>query len=297
MTNERFARFAAEVLDDLAADAATDAAAPPAGELLRALAPRQFEHTPSSPVEAFTAQMNALTALLAELVAEDWSRTAAPYEWTVHGLMAHLLMVERYMGRVIGRRSEPGHPGEDDHLTMDAGEIAAELTRAPTGTIREWSAEALDNLHWAAGIAEDTPVTFHGWPFHVGTLLVARTFEMWTHADDIRRACGRPMARPAAGDLSTMSSVSVNSLPLTAYVVRRDVPDVRARVVLTGEGGGVWDLTLGRGGDDVVTVIADVVDYCRMAARRIAPEAIDADVEGDADVAALLLRAATVVSI
>jgi uncharacterized protein (TIGR03083 family) len=292
----QLARFVAGVIGDLDVDG-VDAAPPADIGRLPALPPRQFAYRPSSPAEAFNAQMRSLRDLLTLLDAAEWANIAEPYEWTVHGLVGHLLVVERYMGRVIGRRVETPHPGEHDHLGMDIDVIAAELTRDPVDTAAEWYAEADANLQWAAQMPEDTAVEFHGWPFQVGSLMVARTFELWTHTDDIRRASGRSMAAPSAGDLATMSNVSVTSLPLTAYFVRPDVPDLRARVVLTGDGGGVWDLTFGHGGDEAVTVIADVVDYCRVAARRIAPEALDIDVEGDAQIASLLLRAASVVSI
>jgi uncharacterized protein (TIGR03083 family) len=297
-SNGQLAQFVAGVVGDLDADLGEAAATTPSAiRRLPALPSRQFAYRPSSPAEAFNAQLRALRDVLTGLEAADWTSLASPYEWTVHGLVAHLLVVERYMGRVIGRRVEPPHPGEGDHLGMDLDIIAAEVTRDPDHTAAEWFAEAHANLQWAEQMDADTGAEFHGWPFHVGSLMVARTFELWTHADDIRRACGQPMATPSAGDLATMSNVSVTSLPLTAHVVRPDVPDVRARVVLTGDGGGVWDLTLGRGGDEAVTVIADVVDYCRMAARRIAPEALDIDIEGDAHIASLLLKAASVVSI
>jgi hypothetical protein len=40
-----------------------------------------------------------------------------------------------------------------------------------------------------------------------------------------------------------------------------------------------------------VVLVADVIDYCRVAARRLDPEALPASIEGDASLALKLLRA------
>jgi len=56
-------------------------------------------------------------------------------------------------------------------------------------------------------------------------------------------------------------------------------------------------LQLGSGGAELVTVIADAVDYCRVAARRIEVDSIAADVDGDHELAAGLLAAAAIVAV
>ena len=43
-----------------------------------------------------------------------------------------------------------------------------------------------------------------------------------------------------------------------------------------------------------MTVVADVVEFCRVASMRLAPEEIDHEVEGDPDLAREVLRAVAI---
>ncbi len=137
---------------------------------------------------------------------------------------------------------------------------------------------------------------FHGWPFHVSSLLVARGFELWTHADDIRRATGRPVATPQPADVRAMSDFSVQSVPLVLPYLDDVGPVGPVRIVLTGRGGGTWDIDAA-GGVDPVTLVADAVDYCRVAARRVDPVDLDVVIEGDPGVVTSVLAAARVFAV
>ena len=69
------------------------------------------------------------------------------------------------------------------------------------------------------------------------------------------------------------------------------------RIVLTGGGGGAW--TLGGSRTDTgpgVRIVADAEGFCRLAARRIAPEALEVDVAGDRALAGRVLAAAAVLA-
>jgi uncharacterized protein (TIGR03083 family) len=251
---------------------------------------------PSTPVEAYLHQADALSDLLAGLPAAAWDRPAKPYEWTVHGLVAHLLQIERYFARVVGGAGAPVGD-ERDHLALGAAEIEEELTRRPAEAVADWRA-VVDGLRPAlAGADLHRALQFHEWPMSLGSLLVARAFELWTHADDIRRAQGEGVVTPSAADIRVMSATSVGSLPLAVHVVTQHPPDASARIVLTGEGGGTWDLSIGHGGERAVTVVADVVGYCRLAARRCTLAELDAELIGDADLGRDLLRAATIIAV
>ncbi len=147
------------------------------------------------------------------------------------------------------------------------------------------------------------PTPLHAWPFDASTALVARAFEIWTHADDIRRATGRPLDVPPPSELRTMSSLSVGGLP--ALVALAGVAMEPVRVVLTGPGGGTFDL--GPGGSraphdaDGVSatrlVVADVVDYCRVVARRIDPADLPGHRDRDDEFVDALLRAASAIAV
>jgi uncharacterized protein (TIGR03083 family) len=251
----------------------------------------------SSAVEAFRHQVATFDETVRTVTGEQWQLPALPYSWNLHGLVAHLLQIDRYMERVLGFAEGHRDEHETDHLQFGREAIAAELTRAPESTIASWRETVARLDPHLDSLDLDREITFHQWPFSVRSLLVARAFEVWTHADDIRRAVGDAMASPSPADLRVMSNTSVGSLPLAIHVVAERVPDGSARIVLTGDGGGVWDLQLGRGGPELVTIVADVVDYCRVASRRIAVDELHATVEGDQALGERLLTAATIIAV
>jgi uncharacterized protein (TIGR03083 family) len=244
--------------------------------------------TPAADV--FARQVESLRRLLDQLGEHDWDAHAAPTQWSVHALVAHLLVIEHYTAHVLGADPLPAqlHVGTCDHSTMGADVIEAELVRRPGDTADDWFALARRNAAFGATVvpADDAPAPLHDWPFTRSSALVARAFEIWTHADDIRRATGRPMATPVHGDLRTMSSFLVGSLPLLVGKAMRPV-----RIVLSGQGGASFEL--GGPGRPAAELQIDVVDYCRMAARRVAPSALVARRQGDVALLDALLVAAT----
>jgi uncharacterized protein (TIGR03083 family) len=253
--------------------------------------------TPSSPIDAYRRQVEVFDEVVSSVAREQWQLRAEPYEWTLHGLVAHLLQIERYMERSLGLSAGQPDEFETDHLRFGADEIAGELTRSPESTVLEWRAVVARVSPQLDSVDLDRNLTFHQWSFSVHTLLIARSFELWTHTDDIRRAIDQPVAGPTLPDVLAMSDTSVRSLPLAIHVVSDRVPDGVARIVLTGVGGGVWNLELGAGGPELVSIVADAVDYCRVASRRLNVGDLDATIEGDTDLAGRLLTAATIIAV
>jgi uncharacterized protein (TIGR03083 family) len=298
-TDPERARVARALQHTVAALGDTVAESPPPEtrlDVLRAVSARGREMLDPTPaLLLFERQVAAMTELLVELDEDDWRMPTAPYPWTVHGLMAHLLVVERYMASLVGLDVPTVEGPVDDHLAMGAGQIAAEISGGFRRTFAAWKAQAGDTTDALRSRPEGLVdhVVFHGWPVSVDTLLVARAFEVWTHADDIRRATARPVQTPEPRDLRAMSMFSVATLPL---LVPAELVTGPARIVLTGSGGGTFDLD-GPGDERTVTLVADVVDYCRTAARRIDIDELPTVIEGDRDQARTLLTAARVLAV
>ena len=74
------------------------------------------------------------------------------------------------------------------------------------------------------------------------TLLIVRAFELWTHENDIRRAMGWAASVPDPSTLRLMTELAARLLPQAGAGLGEPV-DVR--LVLTGPGGGTWDVTVG----------------------------------------------------
>lgn len=279
-----------------------EAIAPPLSlrsRLLERAARRTRDQVSPSAIPAlFAHQVTALAELVASLDEHEWRHTVEPYAWTVHGLMAHLLVIETYTAVQLGLTSEG--PAEDSHLAMGAVQRAAEVRGAPEDTALRWRLRATAT---AAALEHRTvlpsKVSLHGWPFSLDGAMIARSFELWTHAGDIRRATGRPKVSSDAADaadLATMSRFSVEALPLTWALVEPARALRPTRVVLTGAGGGTFDLVDAPGGFETL-IVADVTDYCSVAARRIHPDDLDCHIEGDVDAVRSLLRSASVFAV
>lgn len=294
----------------LAALAETVAVAPPPALRDRVVAeigrrPRAGAEPATGP-DLYRSRVAVLYRLLGELAGEDWSAVVAPYGWTVHRLVAHLVLIEEYTARQLGLTGDaplpPGEASTGDHLGLGAGQADDLAAGPPDATVeRWWAAVGLIAGHvGSVGFDPAAPVSLHQWPFDAATALVARSFELWTHGDDIRRATGLPLEDVPAAELRTMSSTSVEGLPLLLALqpppngAGPPVVLSPTRLVLTGPGGGTFDL--GGPGPWANLLVADVVDYCRVVSRRLAPEALMATREGDERLLASLLVASQAIA-
>lgn len=120
--------------------------------------------------------------------------------------------------------------------------------------------------------------------------LIQRTFETWTHADDIRAATDRSQEPPRPEHVHMIAEFGLALLPLAMREPRRDVS---ATVVLTGPGGGTWTIPLSPASAHVaVLVSAGAVDFCRLLANRRPPDSFPYAAEGDSALARDMISAA-----
>ena len=141
-------------------------------------------------------------------------------------------------------------------------------------------------------------VTVWGIPLPLSALLVARAFELWTHENDIRRAAARPASVPDAPTLRLMTELATTMLPFGAAMTGLQGP-INLRLVLTGPGGGTWDVAIGGDAPEpaALAIVTDVVDFCRLAANRIDPADLDLHVTGDQGRASGVLLAAAALAL
>jgi uncharacterized protein (TIGR03083 family) len=261
--------------------------------------PRETED-PATLVALYRRQVEELSAVLADVPGAAWTRDTAA-GWTIHELVAHLIGVESYVADRFDLGEFPIPPGtEHDHVGMTVPIIEAERLRSPDETRRAWERAAwavVGLLDASGGALLERRIDLYGIPTSARTAIVARMFELWTHADDVRRALGRPLVDPDPERLAVMSDVASRSLPTGMTLFGRARSGQSAKVVLLGPGGGTWTVPLALGeevGRAAVTVVADVVDFCRVAAMRLDPEDLEHDVEGDPEIASDVLRAVAI---
>jgi uncharacterized protein (TIGR03083 family) len=253
------------------------------------LAPPQI-----SPAEAFSRTADAFYVTLGLLNAGQWGAPALR-GLDVQGLVGHLIGVEEDVHRCLTGDPEvaaASHVGSTQPAAdRQAGRLPA-LTRADW---RRAAGHTIDLVRTADLRAE---VAVHGMRVPLGLLLIARAFELWSHENDIREAVALPPSAPEASTLSLMTSAAARLLPQAAIRARLN-DSVRVHLVLTGPGGGTWDIAVGQStpAPAAVTIVADAVGFCRLAANRVTTADLDPYVTGDQDRAAAVLAAVTTLAL
>jgi uncharacterized protein (TIGR03083 family) len=241
-------------------------------------------------LEAFRETVDDLDALLMSLSPSDWSRATTGYG-DVHGIIAHLVGIERLALGWFGALPMPRDEIAADHLAASRESIAELATAEPSALRSTWRDLADRVADAAAAAPDDLAIMAHDIPVGPDGAMLLRTFELWAHHDDIAVATDRPLLAIDAGRLLTLSTGLVRALPFT-FALRGDhTPEAAARIVLTGTGGGTYDLAYG-GDDDRprdVTIVVDTYQACRMAQQRLARDEVRVDFEGDADLGELLV--------
>jgi uncharacterized protein (TIGR03083 family) len=249
-----------------------------------------------SPVEALSRTIDDVGRLLAELTDVDWDLPAID-DLTVKGLVGHVVGADRYLGAKLGAWDGDYGTVEHDHRATTRNAIDEAMDSTPGDVTSTWShtssalVQHLNELHPDELLA---PARYNVVQTDLGGVLVARTFELWTHVEDICRATSRPLVPPDTERLTVMTNVAAALVPLGVEMVSGGT-NATVRLVLTGEGGGTWDRALGEGGpgEPDATIVADAVDFCRLMARRIAPNDLDCELLGDRDLGELVLVGAT----
>jgi uncharacterized protein (TIGR03083 family) len=244
-----------------------------------------------SPLEAFSRAADALYGMLCALDEEHWRRTVLR-GLDVQQLIGHLTGVEEDMRRCLS-----GDPGvaEADRVGATQPWATRQAGQPPARTRAEWRGAADRSLALAREHGDlGAEVALHGMRLTLGALLIVRAFELWTHDNDIRRATGLPPAVPDASTLRLMTGLAARLLPYGAARAGLREP-TRVHLVLTGPGGGTWDVVVGDEGRPEpasVGIVTGAVGFCRLVANRAAAGELDLHITGDAGRAAGILAAA-----
>jgi uncharacterized protein (TIGR03083 family) len=244
-----------------------------------------------TPAEAFRRSTVSFDALLSSLEADEWTSDTIR-NLSVQELMGHLIAVERDFLSALeqpdGPQAGADHVGSTDPLAH------AQVSQPPATTLGAWRVAVRETLARLGELTRDPvaygqPLGLHGIRLPLGALLVVRTFELWTHQEDVRRGTGRALEAPDDSTLQLMTDLAFELLP--SALARAGIAERGTRVVLTGPGGRTW---LRDGGSSVpdVRIVMGAVEFCRLVANRIDLGAVPASVTGDRDLADGLFAAA-----
>jgi uncharacterized protein (TIGR03083 family) len=245
-----------------------------------------------SAAEAFSRAASAFYTALCFLSDDDW-RTPVLRDLDVQGLVGHLIGVEHDVHRALA-----GDPAvaDADHVASTQAAAVRQAAGAPAGTRAEWRHVADRTLDLVRSADGRAVVALHGLRLPVRALLIVRAFELWTHENDIRQAVGWVASVPDPSTLRLMTDLAARLVP-QAGAGLGEATDVR--LVLTGPGGGTWDVTVGSGPPAAtsVAIVTDAVGFCRLAANRVTPAELEVSVTGDPARAAAVLFAVTTLAL
>ena len=249
---------------------------------------------------------DAFYGLLGALSGDGW-KTEALRGLDVQGLVGHLIGVEHDTHRALA--GDPAVAGAE-HVASTQDWAVRQEGRSPALTRDEWRRAADRTLELARAADRDPAaggrtarLAMHGIVLPLDDLLVVRAFELWVHDNDIRRAVGLPPSVPDPPVLHLMSDLAARMLPYAA--ARMGLHPVDVHLVLTGPGGGTWDVALGQGaggqaggaGQKGVAIVTDAVGFCRLAANRTTPAELGPHITGDQSRAVSVLAAASTLAL
>ncbi|MBI5090543.1 MAG: maleylpyruvate isomerase family mycothiol-dependent enzyme [Actinobacteria bacterium] len=206
-----------------------------------------------------------LEAMLHTLTAEQWLSPSAAPGWTIADVVLHLAQTEENSPLTATAADEPGWREGDDQIDDMIEEwVRSERDdppvifgrwqrahRAAVATLR--SADPERKLRWAAA------------PLKPATLATTRIAEHWAHAQDIAVPLG--FDYPDTDRLRHIAWLGVSTLPYAFGLEGIDPQPVF--VELTSPSGETWTF----GDPEAPTHISGTAsEFCRIGARRLAPE-------------------------
>jgi uncharacterized protein (TIGR03083 family) len=258
-----------------------------------------------SPAEAFRRAAEAFSHVLGALEASQWELPVLR-DLDVQGLTGHLLGVERDVQQALTGGTDVA---DADHVGSTQPAALDQAGRPPEQTLAAWEAAVEETLRLVTDRLEDpSPVALHGLRLPPGPLLVVRAFELWAHEDDVRQAAGLPARAPEPPVLHLMTALAVQALPRGMRLAGTASGALDLHLVLTGPGGGTWDVRLGRecdtdradhddGAVPEVGIVIDAVTFCRLVANRVSPQGLELDVTGAVSYAPEVLAGAAALAL
>ncbi|HZF92773.1 maleylpyruvate isomerase N-terminal domain-containing protein [Streptomyces sp.] len=281
---------------------------------------------------AYDAETARLDALLQDFGDAEWhapvrlrwydGKEPASRRTTVAGVIAHLLAVDGLVGLALGLDDPLGGLDPDPPTPAGRTEAYWRASRSPTrsvrGSWREQSHGIVRTVALTGGGAGRTPVSYAGFSLPLHDAMIDRAFECWVHAEDIAVAVDYPYHAPSGRHLNRMIDLAARMLPEALAERRRSglaaparpgrrlvaagEPGRTLRLEIEGSGGGQWLIPLDSPAaaastdHEVAHVALDGVEFCRLAAGRLAPEDAAAGQRGDREAIKDVLLAAASLS-
>jgi uncharacterized protein (TIGR03084 family) len=233
------------------------------------------------------AEQRRLDAILAGLDERQWAAPSAAPGWTVADVVLHLAQSEEAVAFTAAAAAQPQVDITDrpPGLSVDGfAEQSVQTERATTAPVmprwRQASTAALAALRAAD---PGQPLRWVETPLKPATLATTRLAEHWAHGLDITAPLG--IDYPDNERLRHIAWLAHRTLPY-AFVLAGQQPADVSCVLTAPDGAGLWSF----GPPGSASVISGPAGaFCRVAARRLAPEESGLELSGPHAEAALRL--------
>ncbi len=211
------------------------------------------------------AEQDRLDGILSDLDEQQWLAPSAADGWSIADVVLHLAQGDESVaataeGRGIGTRPDPG-------MTVD--EVMAHLVHAeraaPADVFLRWQQARTSAMAALRAADPRTPLAWVEAPVKPPTLATTRLAEVWAHGLDNTAGLGQDL--PDTGRLRHIAWLAHRTLPYAFAVSGGQPRDIYCDLVAPD--GSSWQF----GSPEADSAISGPAgEFCRVAARRLAPE-------------------------
>lgn len=241
-------------------------------------------------------QTDELDGLVAGLDDGGWERPSGCPEWTICDVVLHLAQTDEMATASAEHRftaaaaafekraaDSPARPTIDDLAGLA---VATERGKPGRDVYERWKAASAAQAKALAAHEPGARLAWMAGELSALTLATTRLAELWIHTGDVADGLGREL--PPTGRLRPIARLAWRTLP---YAFRRAGKTLSGPVAveLTAPDGSRWAFTPDE--PAATTVTGPAHDFCRVAARRMAPADSALSARGpDADLVLGLVR-------
>lgn len=217
-------------------------------------------------VQDLAAEQERLESLLGAISEEQWSAPSAAPGWSVADVVLHLAQTEELVSAALAGNPRPVWDRGDRRLD-DIVEDAVRAERAPAEEVfRRWRAARRAALEALRHADPQQRVPWAATPLKPSVLATTRLAEHWAHGLDIAGPLGLPL--PDCDRLRHIAWLGHRTLPYAFKVSGLEAHEVFCELNAP-DGVTIW-----RYGPESAesTVHGPAGDFCRVGARRLAPQ-------------------------
>jgi uncharacterized protein (TIGR03084 family) len=218
-------------------------------------------------IDDLAAEQERLEALLDNLTPQQWAAPSAAEGWSIADVVLHLAQTEEGVIATLTSADRPAAFDRGDTPLDAAVDAAVRAQRASADAIFErWRTARRAALDALRSADPDRRVPWAATPLRPKVLATTRLAEHWAHGLDITAPLDLPF--PDTDRLRHIAWLGHRTLPYAFAVEGLEAHEVRCELTAP-DGETVWRY----GPDDAAATISGPAgEFCRVGARRLAPD-------------------------